>query len=123
MNELFRQVEIDIENKFIEIDDNIRILRDDIEYPNFHGLVDVINITINLENGDILNYQALDDIFKSYTGKYYMKVFIDRHFIEINIDKILMVTNVNIDQKSNIVTNWLQIKQNILRNEKINRLI
>jgi len=120
---MFKEAEIKINEKFRDIDYRISTLEDNMKYPNFHGYVNPINVTLIDENNYEQYYNAIDDIFISYLGNHYMKVNIDGVFMEINIDKIISVYNIYTDQDSKLVKNWVQIKLNIQRGEKFKRII
>ena len=117
MNIDLSQLQMILNDNFNEVIGKIDELRDDVEYHELNEIIDLVYVSIGT-NG----YDAIDDIFVSYTGKHYMKVFIKNHFVEISIDKIVSVTSFP-DKESYIATNWIQINNNILREKKIGRIL
>ena len=84
--------------------------------------LDTVEVMIfnNQQNYD-LTYIAIDDIFQSFTGKHYMKVLFEDVWIEISLDKINSVYSH--DDSSYVAKNWVEIKMNIQRMKKLERLI
>jgi len=118
LEDLAREIDVRLINVETQLENKV----DKRFYPNTTPFVDLINVYIfNIDTNDYDLYYAIDDIFKSITGKYYLKVWIDEMFIEVNINKISSVTIFNTD--SYIVNNWNNIKKQIERTEKIKRLL
>ena len=111
----------ELENKTNETVFKITQLESEKISPIF-DYVDTIFVQMkNINNNyNYETYLAIDDIFESVTGKYYMKVWNNGTYHDVNIDKIESVTISNND--SYIVNNWNNIKKQIERKEKIKRL-
>jgi len=92
------------------------------EYTDFIfvQMKNINNNNYNNNNNNNKSYSAIDDIFESVTDKYYMKVWDNGVYHDVNIDKIESVTII--DNDSYIVNNWDNIKRQLERKEKIKRL-
>ena len=100
---------VDFEYK---LDDHIRNFLNRIINEN----IEMCNI---ITSGDYYTYPAIDDVFKSATGNYYMKVFLDGIPIEINIKKIESVYN----SKNPELNDWQKFKEKLLRIKKIKNVL
>lgn len=93
-----------------------------------------INNEIDLkENNDLklceiytnnnLKYLAIDDVFKSASGKYYIDVYINNTFVKMNIENISYVYDLVNNSPSFLSLNLNNIKEQIKRNDKIDRIL
>jgi len=126
---MFKELAENLDIKFNDINSRLidfetKITQNDKEkfMPHFK-YVDIINVHM-LDEQTIIpeTYFAIDEIFESVTGKYYMKVWDNGIFYEINIDKINSVSITFNDKESYIVNNWFNIKKQLERKEKIKRI-
>lgn len=92
---------------------NITNINQDIENTEF---IDLCNVMINNNM-----YTAIDDVYKSISKNYYMRVYIHNNFIDININKIDSVFNKN--NPSQIANKFIAIKNNIIRLSKIDNIV
>jgi len=112
-------IDQELNNEFDRLEYRINELELKSNYINFN-LMDIVNVQLL---GDSTMYYAIGDIFVSYTGKHYMKVFIQGQFVEIQIKNISIVWDYDINKPSNLVKNWYKILDNIDRGKKIKRLL
>jgi len=112
-------IDQELNNEFDRLEYRINELEFKVDFINF-DLMDIVNVQLL---GDSTIYYAIGDIFVSYTGKHYMKVFLHGQFVEIHIKNISIVFDYDSNKPSNIVKNWYKILDNIDRGKKIKRLI
>lgn len=122
-----KRVEI-LERKIEEfeshLDEMVPEIIQELPMPNFLGLVDLIRVYIDVDcSGKLDLFDAIDELFTSYQGKLYMRVFISGVFIDVSIDKIHSPVIEENETKSYLVENWEEIKTNYLRGKKLGRII
>jgi len=67
-------------------------------------------------------YLAIDDIFKSEFGRYYIDIYVNGTFVKLDFDLVIDVFNTTVSD-SYLVRNWKGLKKRLIRIEKLKRIL